>query len=103
VRTYFQYLDAHGSLVPRLCESGVKSYVVFGDNDEIGLTDEERRGLEACADVTLITVADATHGLIIEQPARIAELIVELAEAKTRPATPRRPRSPTGGSSAASG
>lgn len=83
VRTYFEYLDAHGSLVPRLCQSGVKSYVVFGDNDEIGLTDQERSGLEACADVTLVTVADATHGLIIEQPARIAELILELIEKKT--------------------
>jgi pimeloyl-ACP methyl ester carboxylesterase len=83
VRTYFEYLDAHGSLVPRLCQSGVKSYVVFGDSDEIGLTDQERSGLEACPDVTLITVADATHGLIIEQPARIAELILELVEKKT--------------------
>jgi pimeloyl-ACP methyl ester carboxylesterase len=83
VRAYYEYLDAHGSLVPRLCHSGVKSYVVFGDNDEIGLTDEERGGLEACADVTLVTVADATHGLIIEQPARIAELILELVETKT--------------------
>lgn len=83
VRAYFEYLDAHGSLVPRLCQSGVTSYVVFGDNDEIGLTDEERSGLEACADVTLVTVADATHGLIIEQPAQIAELILELIEKKT--------------------
>ena len=53
-----------------------------GDNDEIGLTDEERSDLEACADVTLVTVADATHGLIIEQPAQIAELIHELIENK---------------------
>ena len=83
VRTYFEYLDAHGSLVPRLCQSGVKSYVVFGDNDEIGLTDEERSALENCTDVTLITVANATHGLIIEQPARIAELILELIGKKT--------------------
>jgi pimeloyl-ACP methyl ester carboxylesterase len=83
VRSYYEYLDAHGSLVPRLCQSGVKSYVVFGDNDEIGLTDEERSGLEACANVALVTVSDATHGLIIEQPARIAELILELVEKKT--------------------
>ena len=83
VRAYYEYLDVHGSLVPRLCQSGVKSYVVFGDNDEIGLSDEERSGLEACADVTLIIVADATHGLIIEQPARIAELILALIENKS--------------------
>ncbi len=83
VRSYYEYLDAHGSLVPRLCRSGVKSYVVFGDDDEIALTDEERSGLDACADVTLVTIANATHGLIIEQPARIAELILELVENKT--------------------
>ena len=77
------WTDAHGLPVPRVRQSGVKSYVVFGDDDEIGLTDEERSGLEACADVTLVTVADATHGLIIEQPARIAELILELAAKKT--------------------
>ena len=82
VRSYYEYLDAHGSLVPRLCQSGVESYVVFGDNDEIGLTDEERCRLEACADVTLLAVADATHGLIFEQPERIAELILELVEKK---------------------
>jgi pimeloyl-ACP methyl ester carboxylesterase len=84
VRAYYQYLDTHGSLVPRLCQSGVKSYVVFGDNDEIGLTDDERRGLETCANVTLVTVRDATHLLIIEQPARIAALILELVDAKPR-------------------
>jgi pimeloyl-ACP methyl ester carboxylesterase len=66
-----------------MCQSEVKSYVVFGDNDEIGLTDEERSRLEACADVTLITVADATHALIIEQPAQMAEPILELVEKKT--------------------
>lgn len=81
VSAYYAYLDAHGSVAPRLCRSGVTAYVVFGDNDEIGLTDEERAGLEACADVTLTTVADATHMLIVEQPERIAELILELAGA----------------------
>jgi pimeloyl-ACP methyl ester carboxylesterase len=70
--------------VPRLCQSGVKSYVVFGDNDEIGLTDEERKGLEAGTNVRLVTVRDATHMLIIEQPTRIAELILELVDAKPR-------------------
>jgi hypothetical protein len=39
VRAYYEYLDAHGSLAPRLCQSGVTSYVVFGDNDEIELAD----------------------------------------------------------------
>jgi len=79
VREYFRYLDRHRSLAQRLCESGSEAYVAFGDKDEIGLTDDERRELEACPDVSLITIADATHFMIVEQPARIAELIVELA------------------------
>jgi pimeloyl-ACP methyl ester carboxylesterase len=79
VRDYFRYLDRHGSVAARLCESGTKAYVAFGDNDEIGLTDHERRELEACPNVSLITIADATHFMVVEQPARIAELITELA------------------------
>jgi pimeloyl-ACP methyl ester carboxylesterase len=79
VGEYFRYLDRHGSLAQRLCASGTKAYVAFGDNDEIGLTDDERHELETCPDVSLITIADATHFMIVEQPARIAELIIELA------------------------
>lgn len=37
VRRYFEYLDRHGSLVSRLCEAGVRAWVVFGDHDEVGL------------------------------------------------------------------
>jgi hypothetical protein len=70
VRNYFEYLDPHGSLVPRLCESGIKAVVAFGDDDEIGLTDEERRGLEASPDVTLITITQATHFIVSSSPRR---------------------------------
>jgi pimeloyl-ACP methyl ester carboxylesterase len=78
VRDYYEYLDRHGSLVARLCESGVRAVVAFGDDDEIGLTDEERRGLEASPNVSLVTITDATHFMVVEQPAQIAELICEL-------------------------
>jgi pimeloyl-ACP methyl ester carboxylesterase len=79
VRDYYRYLDRHGSLVSRLCESGVKAVVAFGDDDQIGLTDEERRGLEACSDVSVVTITGATHFMVVEQPAQIAELICEVA------------------------
>ena len=79
VRSYYEYLDRHGSLVARLCDSGVKAVVAFGDDDEIGLTDEERRGLEASPNVSLVTITGATHFMVVEQPALIAELIGELA------------------------
>jgi pimeloyl-ACP methyl ester carboxylesterase len=85
VRSYFEYLDRHGSLVPRLCESGVKGVVAFGDDDEIGLTYEERRGLEASPDVGLVTITEATHFMVVEQPAQIAKLICELAGAASAP------------------
>jgi pimeloyl-ACP methyl ester carboxylesterase len=76
VRRYFEYLDQHGSLVSRLCDSGVEVSVVFGEHDEVGLTDEERRGLDACPSVTMATVADAGHMMLTEQPDRTAQLIL---------------------------
>jgi pimeloyl-ACP methyl ester carboxylesterase len=79
VRHYFRYLDQHGSLAPRLCLSGVRAWVVFGDRDEIGLTGDEQSVLDACPTTKLVTVKDATHMLIVEQPARLAELIGEVA------------------------
>lgn len=80
VRQYFEYLDRYGSLVPRLCGAGVDAWVVRGDRDEIGLTDGERRGLEACPTVRIVTVPDAAHFVMIDQPARTANLIREVLE-----------------------
>jgi pimeloyl-ACP methyl ester carboxylesterase len=81
VRSYFQYLDRHGSLVPRLCDSGARSLVVFCDRSKVGLTDEERRGLDACPNVTMVAVADSGHMVMTDQPTRTAELILELVSA----------------------
>jgi pimeloyl-ACP methyl ester carboxylesterase len=78
VRSYFEYLDEHGSLVGRLCDSGARATVVFCDRSKVGLTDEERRDLEACPNVTLVDVADSGHMVMTDQPARTAELVAEL-------------------------
>jgi pimeloyl-ACP methyl ester carboxylesterase len=59
----------------------VRAIVVFGDRSKVGLTDEERSGLEACATVNLVDVSDSGHMLMIDQPARTAELILELVSA----------------------
>jgi pimeloyl-ACP methyl ester carboxylesterase len=75
-RRYLQYLDQHGSLVARLCDSGARAWVVFGDRDDVGLTGSERDLLEACAQVTLVTIADAGHFTLNEKPDRIADLIL---------------------------
>jgi pimeloyl-ACP methyl ester carboxylesterase len=77
VRRYYEYLDRYPSLVPRLCEAAVPVWVVRGDHDEIGLTDGERRGLEACPHVRMVTVPDAGHAVLVEQPARVAEVVMD--------------------------
>jgi hypothetical protein len=55
---------------PARCDSGVTGRVMFGENDDIGLSDQERRELDECpgAELALIahrflgqTVANSTH------------------------------------------
>ena len=79
VHEYFAYLDRYGTLVDRLCTSGAKAWVVFGENDEVKLQDEERRGLQACPSVTMVTVPDGTHMFLVEQPAHTADVIAVAA------------------------
>lgn len=81
VRRYYEYLDRRPSLVPRLCEAAVPAWVVRGDHDEIGLTAGERRGLEACPHVRMVTVPDAGHAVLVEQPARVADVVVDAVAA----------------------
>ncbi len=76
MREYLQYLDRHGSLAGPLCESGVPAWVSFGDHGDTGLTADERRLLEACPSVTLVTIPDASHASLVQKPDRIAELVV---------------------------
>ncbi|KUO10059.1 alpha/beta fold hydrolase [Streptomyces sp. DSM 15324] len=81
---YYAYLGRHPSLVQRLCASGVPSWVVRGDHDEIGLTDEERAGLQACPYVRMVTVTDAGHAVLVEQPKAVAEVVLEAVKAGVR-------------------
>ena len=82
-RQYLEYLDRHGSLAPRLCDSGVPAWVVFGEHDDIGLTDPERETLEACPDVTIVTIADAGHFTLNQKPGQIAELVINAVKSNT--------------------
>ncbi|WP_329222742.1 alpha/beta hydrolase [Streptomyces sp. NBC_01485] len=84
VRGYYAYLDRYPSLAPRLCGAGVPAWVVRGDRDMIGLTDGERRDLRACPQVRMVTVADAGHLLLVDQPAAVAEIVAEAATASVR-------------------
>lgn len=77
VRRYFEYVDRHGSLVSRLCDSGVRAWAAFGDGKgEVGLTDEERRGLESCPNVELVTIRGSGHFALNDNPGIVAGLIL---------------------------
>jgi pimeloyl-ACP methyl ester carboxylesterase len=80
---YLRYLDRHGSLAPRLCTSGVPSWVVLGEKDNVGLTDAERRTLQDCPNIRIVTIAGCGHMIPNQQPARVAELVNTALEAAT--------------------
>jgi pimeloyl-ACP methyl ester carboxylesterase len=77
-REYLEYLDRHGRLVPRLCDAGVTAQVVFGEHDDVRLTDEERRALERCPRTTLTTIPGAGHFTMNQKPGRVADLLLDL-------------------------
>jgi pimeloyl-ACP methyl ester carboxylesterase len=78
IRLYFEYLDRHGSVAARLCDSGSKAHVVYGEEKgEVGITDDERRLIEDCATTTLEMIPGAGHMTLTQKPARVAALIAE--------------------------
>ena len=72
-----RYYDSHGNLAPRLCDSGSRAWVVFGEKDDVKLQAEERRQLEACPQVTLVTIEGTGHFSLNTHPDRIAELMLD--------------------------
>jgi pimeloyl-ACP methyl ester carboxylesterase len=84
LREYFDYLDRQESLVRRLCDSGTTAWLAFGDHDDVGLTDDERRGLEGCPTLTMVAIADAGHMTLNDKPAKVAELILDAFAAAQR-------------------
>ena len=82
---YMKYLDRHKALVPRLVDSGAVATVVFGENDDIKLTDQEASEIEACERLELLVLPGASHLTMIDEPARIAELIATPQENSPSP------------------
>lgn len=76
-RAYLSYLDRHGSLAKRLCDSGVRAWVVYGEKDDIGITPDERELLTAAPNVTLVEIADTGHFALNQKPDQIAAIVLE--------------------------
>jgi pimeloyl-ACP methyl ester carboxylesterase len=77
MRLYLQYLDRHGSVAGRLCDAGAPAWVVFGEDDDVKLTAEERNELDACPQVSLVMIPEAGHFTLNTHPDLIANVTVE--------------------------
>jgi pimeloyl-ACP methyl ester carboxylesterase len=62
----------------------VAAWVVFGEHDEIGITRDERSVLEACPQVSMVTIPDAGHFALNQKPGMVADVVLGAIASKTR-------------------
>jgi pimeloyl-ACP methyl ester carboxylesterase len=55
----------------------VPAWVVYGESDDVGITDDERAVLEASPHVSIVRISDAGHFTLNQQPGAIAKLVLE--------------------------
>jgi len=77
MHAYLGWLNRGDGRAQRLCESGVQSWIVHAEKGDGGLTDEERRTLEACPHAQLVTIPGQVFFLPNEVPGPIASVILE--------------------------
>jgi pimeloyl-ACP methyl ester carboxylesterase len=75
IRLYLKYLDRHGSTAWRLCQSGARAWVVYGEQDQVGITDAERTILDDCPATSVKTIAGTGHFIPNMRPDVVANLI----------------------------
>jgi pimeloyl-ACP methyl ester carboxylesterase len=71
-RGYLRYLGRDDLAAKRLCDAGLPTWVVHTEKGDGDLTAEERRTLEACPNVEVITIPGSSFMLPSEEPERIA-------------------------------
>jgi len=81
VRAYFDYLRHHGEVASRLCQSGVKAWVVRTVDDEVAVENDERKILQSCPTVTWVEEPEGSHMLLVEHPDWVARTITEAVAA----------------------
>ena len=77
IHRYLGYLDQHGSVATRLCRSGVAAWVVHGQTGDGGMTADERRTLQAYTQIRILTLPGASFFTANEEPALVAELVLD--------------------------
>jgi pimeloyl-ACP methyl ester carboxylesterase len=81
LRAYLGWLQRSDGRVERLCGAGVPMWIVHAEKGDGGLTDDERRALDACPHAHVVTVPGAVFFLPNEIPDRIAEILGEALDA----------------------
>ena len=78
---YLKWLTSGQDHAAMLCRSGVATWVVHAEKGDGGLTDEERRTLEACPTVKIVTIPGSVFFLPNEVPDQVAFVINEAVAA----------------------
>jgi pimeloyl-ACP methyl ester carboxylesterase len=77
LHAYLRWLHGDEGRAERLCEAGVPMWIVHAEKGDGGLTDDERRTLEACPQAHVVTVLGSVFFLPNEIPDRIAAIICQ--------------------------
>jgi pimeloyl-ACP methyl ester carboxylesterase len=85
IHGYLNYLGRYDSPAARLCDASVPAWVLHAEKGDGGLTDHERRTLEACPHTSVITIPGTSYFIPNEEPKRVAEIIVEALDRATAP------------------
>lgn len=74
LRAYLHWLHEGDGRADWLCKAGAPMWVVHAEKGDGGLTDDERRTLEASPNAHLVTIPGAVFFLPNEVPERIADV-----------------------------
>lgn len=74
---YARWLHRNQRPAERLCQAGVPTWIVHAEKGDGGLTDDERRTLEACPAAHVVTIPGSVFFLPNEAPERVAGVILE--------------------------
>jgi hypothetical protein len=75
LREYLKWLKTGEDHAAMLCRSGVPTWVVHAEKGDGGLTAGERRTLEGCSTVKIVTIPGNVFFLPTEVPNQIAAVI----------------------------
>ena len=77
LRQYVKWLESGEDHATMLCRSHVPTWVVHAEKGDGGLTDSERRTLDTCSTVTIVTIPGSVFFLPNEVPDQIASVITD--------------------------